>query len=257
MVPLEVFPETQLTSIVLMAQAAPITARTDPDAAAASFADIESAGADALAATRRVVGLLRDTDDAAPATSEPEGLTDLVERFAAHGPTVRLRLPDGEPQWPSVIANTIHRVVQEALTNVARHAPRGCAVTVTLTHNRDAVTVEVVDDGGGAMARREEHGPDRHGHHLAPIEHEHDEAIEMQTGGNRDEAGKVVSSPRSPGRLTRGVFGAFSRGYGLVGMRERVEALGGTLSAGPQPHAGGWSVRASLPLPPSPLRARR
>jgi signal transduction histidine kinase len=40
-------------------------------------------------------------------------------------------------------------------------------------------------------------------------------------------------------------------GYGLVGMRERVEALGGTLVAGPRPWAG-WSVRATLPAPSRP-----
>ena len=60
-------------------------------------------------------------------------------------------------------------------------------------------------------------------------------------------------SPRSPSRHhQRG-------GYGLIGMRERVEALGGTLRAGPRPGAG-WSVRATLPVPRSkalPERARR
>jgi signal transduction histidine kinase len=40
-------------------------------------------------------------------------------------------------------------------------------------------------------------------------------------------------------------------GYGLAGMRERVEALGGTLSAGPRP-AAGWAVRATLPAPGRP-----
>ncbi|GAB3884178.1 hypothetical protein GCM10027612_17490 [Microbispora bryophytorum subsp. camponoti] len=60
-------------------------------------------------------------------------------------------------------------------------------------------------------------------------------------------------SPRSPSRHhQRG-------GYGLIGMRERVEALGGTLRAGARPGSG-WSVLATLPVPRSqalPERARR
>jgi signal transduction histidine kinase len=122
-------------------------------------------------------------------------LTDLVKRFA--GPPVRLRLPDGprDPGWPPQVTTTVCRVVQEALTNVARHAPGAREVTVALREDRQAITVEVTDD--------------------AP-----------------------AGSPRFP----------YAGGYGLVGMRERVEALGGTLSAGPAPGAG-WSVLATLPAP--------
>ncbi|MFJ3305871.1 sensor histidine kinase [Streptomyces sp. NPDC086549] len=42
-------------------------------------------------------------------------------------------------------------------------------------------------------------------------------------------------------------------GYGLIGMRERIEALGGTLHAGPRPGSG-WSVSATLPVPPGGSR---
>jgi signal transduction histidine kinase len=186
-----------ITGIVVQAQAAQIVARRHPERAGAALAGIESAGSDALAAMRRVVGLLRDADDAAPTSANPEQLGDLVRRFEGHGPAVRLRLPDGDDTstWPPEVTSTVHRVVRESLTNVARHAPHARSVTVTVARDRSAVTVEVVDD--------------------AP------------PGGTR-----------YPHRA----------GYGLIGMRERLEALGGTLRAGPCPDAG-WAVRASVPVP--------
>jgi len=179
-----------ITGVVLQAQAARVVRRRHPERLDDSLAGIEAAGAEALTAMRRVVGLLRDTRDVVSAAPGPEPLAELVGRFA--GPAVRLRLPDGEPGWPPEVANTVYRVVQESLTNVARHAPRARSVAVTVAEDGPAVTVEVADDG-----------------------------------------------PLVSGQYHR-------RGYGLVGMRERVEALGGTLRAGPRGGAG-WSVRAVLP----------
>lgn len=184
-----------ITGIVLHAQAAQLVAETHAEQVRPSLAEIEAAGTDALAAIRRVVGLLRDADDAAPAAAGPGRLDELVERFAAAGPAVHLRLPDGERCWPPEVTNTVYRVVQESLTNVSRHAPHARSVTVTVVQDRRTVTVEVVDDAPAGPARYHHRG-----------------------------------------------------GYGLVGMRERVEALGGTLDAGPRPDAG-WSVLATLPVP--------
>ena len=176
-----------VTGIVLQAQAARVI--RDSGQLDESLADIETAGSEALAAMRRVVGLLRDTGDAVSSGTGPEGLSELVERF--DGPAVRLRLPAGSPVWPQEVTSTVYRIVQESLTNVARHAPRASSVEVSVGQDRSAITVEVVDDG-------------------------------------------------PPVRAHRG-------GYGLVGMRERVEALGGSLFAGPR--AGpGWAVRARLPV---------
>ena len=172
-----------VTGIVLHAQAVRKVRR--PEAMAESLAGIETASTEALAAMRRVVGLLRD----GPSATKPERLGDLVARF--DGPPVLLRLPEGDQVWPAEVGSTVYRIVQESLTNVARHAPRASAVTVDVGQDRRSVTVEVADDG-------------------------------------------------PPVRVHRG-------GYGLVGMRERVEALGGTLSAGPRPGRG-WTVRATLPL---------
>jgi signal transduction histidine kinase len=185
-----------VTGVVLQAQAARVVRRKHPERLDESLAGIEAAGTDALSAMRRVVGLLRDTDDAAPATPGPEQLGELVERFTRHGPSVRLRLPDHEPAWPPEVTSTVYRVVQEALTNITKHAQQARSVTASVTQNGQAVTVEIVDDA-------------------------------------------TPHPTRYPRRA----------GYGLVGMRERVEALGGTLSAGPR-DGSGWSVHAVLPLEP-------
>ncbi|GAA4597039.1 histidine kinase [Planotetraspora phitsanulokensis] len=184
-----------VTGIVVQAQAARLVARRRPDTLDACLADIESAGSGALAAMRRVVGILRDDGDAAPAAQGPEQLSDLVERFGGHGPEVHLRLPEGESDWPPEVTSTVYRVVQESLTNIVRHAGHARSVTVSVAQDRQAVTVEVVDDAAPVPARHHHRG-----------------------------------------------------GYGLVGMRERVEVLGGTLRAGPRPEAG-WSVLATLPVP--------
>ena len=183
-----------ITGVVLETQAARIALRTRPETLDESLAGIETASTDALAAMRRVVGLLRDTEDGVPATSGPEGLGELVDRFARHGPPVRLSVPDpaASLRWPPEVTSTVHRVVQESLTNIARHAAHARAVTVDVVQDGRAVTVEVADDATAPPAR----------HH-------------------RD-------------------------GYGLVGLRERVEALDGTLTAGPRP-GGGWSVTARIP----------
>ncbi|GAA4228916.1 signal transduction histidine kinase [Streptosporangium album] len=185
-----------ITSIVLQAQAAQLVARKHPEKVEGSLAGIEATGSDALAATRRVVGLLRDADDAVPAMPGPEQLSELVKRFHGHGPAVRLRLPADGSVWPPEVTSTVYRVVQESLTNISRHAPHARSVTVSVAQDRESVTVEVVDDAPPVPARYHHH---------------------------------------------RG-------GYGLVGMRERLEALGGTLCAGPRRGAG-WPVLATLPVP--------
>jgi signal transduction histidine kinase len=86
-----------------------------------------------------------------------------------------------------------YRIVQEALTNVSRHAGHARA-SVHLYYTAETLTVQVDDDGQGPALGTRPSGP----------------------------------------------------GLGLVGMRERVSALGGRLQAGPQ-HDGGFRVRAELP----------
>jgi len=182
-----------LTSIVIQAQAARIAARISPRALDTALSAIESGGADALIAMRRVIGLLRDeagdTDGRAPG---PPRLTDLVQSFAGKpGPVIRLD-GDPDPAWPAELAVTIYRVVQEALTNITRHACDATEAIVTLAHDRRVITVQITDNASPQTTR---------------FPH--------------------------------------ASGYGLVGLRERVETLGGVFTAGPG--VTGWSVRATLP----------
>ena len=195
-----------ITGLVVQTQAARLTAAQHPETVGPALAGIETAGAAALAALRRVVGLLRDSGEGSSVRPGPEELAELAARFAGHGPPVDLRLPTGppDPDWPPELSSTVYRVVQEALTNAVRHAAGASLVTVTVEHGPRQVTVEVSDDGPAAGARP-----------------------------------------------------AWAGGYGLIGMRERAEALGGTVFAGPTgaPGQGGWMVRAALPVTARPAAA--
>ncbi|MET7419011.1 histidine kinase [Dactylosporangium sp. NPDC005555] len=184
-----------VTGIVVQAQAAQLVARRDPAKAGESLAGIEAAGAEALAAVRRAVGLLRDDDGDEGGwgvSAGPERITDLVRRFEGLGPAVHLEVTPHGDHWPPGVTGAVHRIVQESLTNVARHATHARTVTVELSEVDGSVEILVADDGAG-------------------------------------------------GQLST------HSGYGIVGMRERVEALGGKLSAGPAP-SGGWQVHGTVPL---------
>jgi signal transduction histidine kinase len=185
-----------VTGMVVQAQAARFAEPDNAGVLLSALSSIETAGTETLTAIRQLVGLLRDPNDGFPVAHEP--ISRLVERFAELGPAVDLRLPAGPSSsgWPPEVASTVYRVVQESLTNIARHAPGARSVVVTVTHDAGQVNVEVTDDSPAAPAR-----------HPWPAD-----------------------------------------GYGLAGMRERVEALGGKLRAGPRSGAG-WAVRASLPFP--------
>ncbi|MFI6319508.1 sensor histidine kinase [Nonomuraea sp. NPDC050556] len=93
-------------------------------AQAKAAGELRVAAADATERLRRIVGLLREDAAAAPLVPVGEGVADLVDRARASGMTITLEL-SGEPE-------IAHRVVQEGLTNAAKHAP-GAPVAVTVT----------------------------------------------------------------------------------------------------------------------------
>ncbi|MFI0411228.1 sensor histidine kinase [Actinomadura sp. 3N508] len=156
-----------VTGIVVQAQAARFAARSGaappgPDELDDLFGGIEKAGTEALTSMRRMVGLLRDAQhvnaadgDARGAVHRPVGdiarIQELVEGFT-HPPAALAIAPDLGTLPPEVAASA-HRVVQEALTNVRKHAADAASVRVTLARVGGEVEVAVRDDGRGRGRR--------------------------------------------------------------------------------------------------------
>jgi signal transduction histidine kinase len=188
-------------AMVLQAGAALATRDRDPEAARAAVRSVQAAGLAALGELDALFGLL-DAGAVGPAglagqrpdEDIADAVTALAERMRAGGLDVRLTAPEALPDDPMLVA-TAYRIVQEALTNAARYAPRS-RVEIVLAAQGASLAVTVRDDGGG-------------------------------TG----RAGAAVPE---------------GGGFGLVGLAERVQALGGELATGPLPE-GGFEVRARLP----------
>jgi len=126
-----------------------------PEQARIALTAINEASADALREVRSVLGVLRGTAQQAPRapTAGLDGLNDLVSRTTAAGVGVTLEVHGERRPLPASIDLAAFRIVQEALTNIVRHAGAGAA-TVELTYRPDELTVQVDDDGRGAGASR-------------------------------------------------------------------------------------------------------
>jgi signal transduction histidine kinase len=140
-----------VTGIVVAAQAAAVVARTSPDDVDRALAAIEHAGTDALTAMRRMVGVLRGqhTEGARTPGAELAEVRTLVHRFDPDARLVRLTTDPGleHAVLPPGVAATGYRVVQEALTNVRRHAPYVATVEVDVRIREEALLVSVRNDG--------------------------------------------------------------------------------------------------------------
>jgi len=121
-----------------------------PDAARAALATIRAASKQAMSELRATVGVLRGGPDGVPLRPAP-GLAqvrELLDATAGSGLWVELRVDGDVRDLPAVVDLTAYRIVQEALTNVLRHAAAS-SVAVLVRHEPDAVVVEVDDDGPG------------------------------------------------------------------------------------------------------------
>lgn len=180
-----------MTVIVLQAEAAQRMLERDPARAQEAKQAVRSVAAATLDQLRGTLG-----DDASPAEQLPSllGLPRLVQRASSPDLQVELTVAGDRRELPAAVELAAYRVVQEALTNVARHAAP-TSVEVLVEYRPTELRVAVIDAG-----------------------------------------------PASPGPRAW----PHGSGHGLRGMRERVAAHGGWLSAAPE--RGGFAVRSSLPI---------
>jgi signal transduction histidine kinase len=138
-----------MSVIAMHAGTGRLAADRDPGAARRALEVAERVSREALAELRRLVTVLRDVDDPVPALAPAPGLPDvhrLVAEVAAAGVTVDVYTDGDLRAVPGGVSLAGYRIVQEALTNVVRHASPA-RVQLTVRVGDGAVTLEVVDDG--------------------------------------------------------------------------------------------------------------
>ncbi len=126
--------------------------RSEPERALASVRAVQETGRAALVELARLLGMLRRDGEEIGLAPQP-GLADLstlVAQVSAAGLPVELRM-EGKPR-PLQLGVDLsgYRIVQEALTNVRKHAGEGARASVLVRYDQDALTVEVTDDGTGS-----------------------------------------------------------------------------------------------------------
>ncbi|MGY0489480.1 sensor histidine kinase [Streptomyces sp. WG-D5] len=189
-----------MTGIIVQANAARAVHTTAPQKVEPALEAIARAGTETLESMRRLVRVLREEDH--QVLRPGDLLAEIAELLAAfsqqqpHAPAARFEATAAArtSRYSPEVETSVHRVVQEALTNVHRHAP-GERVTVRLDADPQWLYVTVTNGLG----------------------------------------------PRRAGSPAGG-----RSGFGLIGLKERVEALDGTFRAGPTGD-GRWEVSADLP----------
>ncbi|MGW0908358.1 sensor histidine kinase [Streptomyces sp. NPDC002853] len=181
----------QISVVKVQSEVAVHLARKRGEQVPEALLAIQVAGREATRELRATLETLRD-DTVQPPTHGLDHLPELVQR--AHGIGLRTTLTIEGPRHdvPDAVDRTAYRIVQESLTNTARHAAAASA-SVRIGYLPDALSIQVDDDGTAKPG-------------AAPVP-----------------------------------------GVGLLGMRERVTALGGRLRAEPRA-GGGFTVRAELPV---------
>jgi len=152
-----------LSVMVVQAEGGYALSAKKPEAAAAALATIATTGREALVEMRRIVAVLRDGD--AEVESEPYApmptLADIPRLVEKTGAT--LTVSGQRPEVSAALGLTAYRVVQEALTNVLKHAGADADPQVAVSYKRDGVDLEIVDSGLGAQATTDGRGHGQRG----------------------------------------------------------------------------------------------
>src|SRR5262245_13561822 len=124
---------------------------TQPEQARAALAAIKDASKETLRELRATLGVLRQVDEGAPRAPAPSlaRLDELIARLGAAGLTVRTRVEGTPVPLPARVDLAAYRIVQEALTNVYRHAG-GVTATVELRYAEDELVIQIDNDAGPA-----------------------------------------------------------------------------------------------------------
>lgn len=145
-----------MSVIHMQATSAPYRLPDVDESTRAEFAAIAVGAKGALGEMRQLLGVLRETD-ADPETDPAPGmarLPELVEGTSRYGAPVTLVVEPAVGQVPDVVGTIVYRLVQEALSNVVRHAP-GASATVRVSSDGAAVLVTVVNTApAGTTPRR-------------------------------------------------------------------------------------------------------
>jgi signal transduction histidine kinase len=142
-----------MSVVAVQAAAGREIVHADPHKAEQVFARIEAVGRESLTELRRMLGVLRELGDESASLAPQPGVADIadaVEQSNAAGVATDLVVDGQQRTLPAGVELTVFRIVQEALTNVRKHAGRSATATVSIRYETHAVFVEVVDDGRGA-----------------------------------------------------------------------------------------------------------
>ncbi|WP_345570760.1 sensor histidine kinase [Nonomuraea rosea] len=180
----------QISVIKVQAEVAVHVARKRGEQVPEALLAIQEAGREATRELRATLEALRD-DGTTPARGLDD-VAELVERARTTGLDATLTIEGDRSDVPAAVDRTVYRIVQESLTNIARHAAAATA-SVRIDYRPGALAIRIDDDGKATLD-------------AAPVP-----------------------------------------GVGLLGMRERVTALGGRLRAAPRGE-GGFTVQAELPV---------
>jgi signal transduction histidine kinase len=139
--------------MIVQAKAGPVAVRTAPERAEAAFDAISETGRDAMVQLRRMLGVLRENESApdAPRESQPSlaELPPLIARVRGSGLDIPCEVTGTARPLGLAVEATVHRIVQEALTNVVKHAAAD-TVSVHLAYGTEALTFTITDDGRGS-----------------------------------------------------------------------------------------------------------